>query len=120
MRFSRFTAAILTLGAAVALALSPTAHAATLDSGSAEGTCAARTPTDYLFLRGAYLDTLSCDAQDNGIQLALADCQWLDENGSTPDTRAQLADRNATSVKYPFTFLTAAINAYCPQYRFGL
>ncbi|RMI31898.1 DUF732 domain-containing protein [Nocardia stercoris] len=121
MRLSRITAAILTFGAVATLALAPTAPAATLDSGSATGTCAAaRTPTDYLFLRGAYLDTAACDAQDGGIQMALADCQWLDDNGNTPDTRAELAHQNSATVQYPFTFITAAINAYCPQYRYGL
>lgn len=58
-----------------------------------------------------------CDLQDAAIQLALADCHWLDVYGGSASNQIALAESHEDTVDYPYTFVAAAITAYCPQHE---
>lgn len=116
----RARAALLAFGAAAALTVAaPTAAAAPATGsagGSSEPGCGPRSAADQVFLHESYFDEESCDLQDAAIQLALADCHWLDVNGGTASNRIALAESHEDTVDYPYIFVHAAITAYCPQH----
>ncbi|MGF6882337.1 hypothetical protein ABIA39_001279 [Nocardia sp. GAS34] len=119
MLTTRTFATLLAIGTAATLtALAPAAVAAP-PSGSAGGSsssgCSLRSSADYLFLRESYFDEESCDTQDAAIRLAHADCQWLDAYGNTEHNHIVLAEKNRGAVDYPYSFLDASIDAYCPH-----
>jgi hypothetical protein len=118
MLTTRTLATLLAAGTAATLtALAPAAVAAP-PSGSAGGSssgCGPRSSADYRFLRESYSDEESCDTQDDAIRLAHADCQWLDAYGNTAYNHIVLAEKNRAAVDYPYIFLDASIDAYCPH-----
>ncbi|MEV0336120.1 DUF732 domain-containing protein [Nocardia sp. NPDC050717] len=100
-------------------AVAPSAAAAP-NTGSAGGSssgCGPRSDADRLFLRESYFDREDCDVQDAGIRLAQSECRWLDAHGNSAANRIELAESTEDTLEYPFTFLAAAIEAYCPQYQ---
>ncbi|MGV9923395.1 DUF732 domain-containing protein [Nocardia rhamnosiphila] len=117
---TRARAAVLALGTAAALSVAaPTASAAPA-TGSAGGSsapgCGPRSGADHLFLQESYFDEETCEVQDAAIQLALADCHWLDVNGGSARNRIALAESHEDTVDYPYIFVHAAITAYCPHH----
>ncbi|MET7767452.1 DUF732 domain-containing protein [Nocardia sp. NPDC005366] len=121
MRTTRTVSTLLALGAtAVLTAAAPVALAAP-DSGSAGGSsssgCGPRTNSDRRFLRESYQTDESCGVQDSAIELAQAECRWLDVYGNSIHNQIVLAEKTRGSVDYPYLFLDAAINAYCPRHR---
>ncbi|MFD6390793.1 DUF732 domain-containing protein [Nocardia sp. NPDC060259] len=122
MRTRPTLSALLAIGAATLTltAVAPSAVAAP-NTGSAGGSsssgCGPRSNADRLFLRESYFDREDCDTQDAGIRLAQAECRWLDAHGNSAANRIELAESTEDTLEYPFTFLDAAIQAYCPQYR---
>ncbi|MFD4443806.1 DUF732 domain-containing protein [Nocardia sp. NPDC058519] len=113
--------ALLVIGAAAVTltAIAPIAVAAP-STGSAGGSsssgCGARSNADRLFLRESYFDREDCDVQDAGIGLAQSECRWLDAHGNSAANRIELAESTSDTLDYPYIFLHAAIQAYCPQY----
>jgi hypothetical protein len=98
------------------------AEAAPLNSGSAGSSSGSsgsagpqRSYADQLFLRLSYYDEKSWDVQNSAIGLAHAQCQWLDTYGSSAANHIKLAERSRGTVDYPYIFLDAAIDAYCPH-----
>ncbi|QLY33498.1 DUF732 domain-containing protein [Nocardia huaxiensis] len=116
----RTTATLLALAATAALtATAPTALAApnTGSSGGSSGTsCNPRSNADQLFLKKSNYDEKSCSVQDSAIRLAQSQCRWLDAHGNSAANHIKLAEDSRDTLKYPYTFLNAAILAYCPQY----
>ncbi|MGX1810361.1 DUF732 domain-containing protein [Nocardia sp. NPDC055321] len=109
------TAAALTAAAPTAFAAPDTGSGS--GSGSSGSGCAARTSADRQFLRDAGQTKKSCTVQDSAIRLALSQCRWLDTNGNSARNHITLAESSRGAVQYPYTFLNAAIDAYCPQYQ---
>lgn len=112
--------AVITATTALILAAGSTAEAAPADSGSAGGSSnpgPQRSAADQKFLHDAYLTNESYDYQDAAIGLAHADCQYLDDQGNTASNRIYLAENSKDAVEYPYIFLHAAIDAYCPWNR---
>ncbi|MBF6439268.1 DUF732 domain-containing protein [Nocardia cyriacigeorgica] len=107
------TAATLTFGAPAATAAPATGSS----GGSSSSGCGPRSGADHLFLRESYFDEEPCDVQDAAIQLAHADCHWLDVHGGSVENQIALAESNRDAVDYPYTFVDAAIIAYCPHHQ---
>ncbi|MTK40145.1 DUF732 domain-containing protein, partial [Nocardia seriolae] len=118
----RTISTLLAVGAtAVALsAAAPTALAAP-NTGSAGGSsdpgCGARSAADIRFLHDSYEDQHSCATQDAAIGLAESQCHWLDVYGNSAHNQIVLAEKSRSTLKYPYTFLGAAITAYCPRHK---
>ncbi|MFR9751096.1 DUF732 domain-containing protein [Nocardia sp. 004] len=118
---TRTLATLLAIGTTAALtALAPSALAAP-STGSAGGSsssgCGPRSSADYRFLRDSYYDEESCDIQDAAIRLGQAGCRWLDTYGNSVDNQIILAEDLGDALEYPYTFLDASIDAYCPHYQ---
>ncbi|WP_198036917.1 DUF732 domain-containing protein [Nocardia sp. BMG51109] len=73
-----------------------------------------RSAVDRQFLKQSHLEDADHIRQDAGIQLAHADCAWLDAKGNSAANQIALAENLRSSVDYPYTFLNAAVDAYCP------
>ncbi|VFA96621.1 Protein of uncharacterised function (DUF732) [Nocardia cyriacigeorgica] len=117
---ARLAASALAAGTAVTLmtGAAQTAAAAPIDSGSASGSAGhaapSRSAADLQFLRDSYHRESSYAVQDAAIRLAHSQCGYLDAYGNTARNHIYLAESSRNSVEYPYTFLDAAINAYCP------
>ncbi|MTE14137.1 DUF732 domain-containing protein [Nocardia aurantiaca] len=117
------TLSTLLAASATAVALSAAAPAALAapDTGSSSGSsspgCGPRSTADLHFLRGSHEDEHTCSVQDAAIGLAKSQCQWLDAYGNSAHNQIVLAEKARGTLKYPYTFLDAAISAYCPQYK---
>ncbi|MFJ4657945.1 DUF732 domain-containing protein [Nocardia sp. NPDC088792] len=122
MRTITRTVSTLLAASATAAALSTVAPAALAapDTGSASGSsspgCGPRSAADRRFLHASYEDEHSCSVQDAAIHLAKSQCQWLDAYGNSAHNQIVLAEKGRDTLDYPYTFLDAAIRAYCPQY----
>lgn len=81
------------------------------------GNSAPRTAADRQFLRDSHYDGESRPVQDAAIELALAQCDYLGTVGDSVEDHIYLAESAATTVEYPYLFLEAAVEAYCPQHR---
>ncbi|MFE6864506.1 DUF732 domain-containing protein [Nocardia sp. NPDC057668] len=113
------TAAALTAAAPAAFAAPNTGSGGSSDSGSGSsgsGGCGPRTSADRQYLRESHQDDKSCAKQDTVIQLAQAQCRYLDANGNTARNHITLAERSRGTVQYPYISLDAAIDAYCPRH----
>ncbi|TDP30806.1 DUF732 domain-containing protein [Nocardia ignorata] len=121
MRIARIFSTMLAVGATAA-ALSATAPAAIAapSTGSAGGSsssdCGGRSAADRVFLRESDFDEKSCSVQDSAIRLALSECRWLDTHGGSASNQIELAESTRDTLDYPYTFLDAAITAYCPHH----
>ena len=101
------------------------AHAApAVDSTSTDADSAAnvnpgpaRNAADLLFLRRTDYDDADYPTQDAAIELAQAECKYLDTHGNTARNRMRLAEQTRPAVKYPYLFLEAAVDAVCPWNR---
>ncbi|WP_280508087.1 DUF732 domain-containing protein [Nocardia flavorosea] len=119
---TRTLTAVLAIAAAATLSVTtPTASAAPA-TGSAGGSsapgCAPRSDADHVFLYESHFDEEPCDVQDAAIQLARADCDWLDVYGGSASNRIALAESHEDAVDYPYIFVHAAITAYCPHHEY--
>ncbi|MBF6455527.1 DUF732 domain-containing protein [Nocardia cyriacigeorgica] len=118
---TRTLTAVVAFGAAATLTFSAPAATAAPATGSSSGSsssgCGPRSAADHLFLRDSYFDEEPCDVQDAAIQLAHADCHWLDVHGGSVENQIALAESNRDAVDYPYTFVDAAIIAYCPHHE---
>ncbi|MEU7628478.1 DUF732 domain-containing protein [Nocardia sp. NPDC049220] len=86
---------------------------------SASGTSSpARSSADRQFLRESYYEDASYSMQNAVIELARTECDYLNKHGNTAGNRIYLADETNKFVDYPFLFLGAAVEAYCPWNRF--
>lgn len=116
------TAAALTAAAPVAFAAPSTGSSGSSSgsSGSSSGSagCSPRSAADRQFLRASHEDEKSCEVQDAAIGLAKAQCGWLDTYGNSAHNRIVLAEKSRGAVDYPYTFLHAAVKAYCPQHDY--
>ncbi|MEU4599911.1 DUF732 domain-containing protein [Nocardia sp. NPDC023988] len=108
--------AVTLTAVAPSAAAAPSTGSAGSSSGSASA-CAPRSDADRLFLRESYFDDEDCDVQDAGIQLAHSQCRWLDVNGNSAANRIELAESTRDTLEYPYIFLHAAIEAYCPRHK---
>jgi hypothetical protein len=107
--------AALILGGNHIAAAAPSSGSSSGSSGSAGGSPGpARSAADRQFLRESYFDDESYATQDAAIRLAHADCNYLDAYGNSASNRIYLAESSRKSVEYPYLFLGAAIDAYCP------
>ncbi|MET8648913.1 DUF732 domain-containing protein [Nocardia aurea] len=117
----RAQATLLAIGTATVLLTCAPVAAAAPSTGSAGGSsssgCGPRSGADTRFLRESYYDNEDCDLQDSAIGLAHASCDWLDTVGSTARNRIRLAERISDAVDYPYIFIDAAIQSYCPHNR---
>ncbi|WP_280183921.1 DUF732 domain-containing protein [Nocardia cyriacigeorgica] len=117
---TRLIASALAVGTTVTLmtCAAQSATAAPFDSGSSSGSAGAAAPSrsaaDLQFLRDSYHRESSYAVQDAAIRLAHTQCGYLDAHGNTAGNHIYLAESSRDSVEYPYTFLDAAINAYCP------
>ncbi|CCF62558.1 DUF732 domain-containing protein [Nocardia cyriacigeorgica] len=115
--------ALLPISAALVVGGAHTADAAPFDSGSASGSAGSgsagpqRSAADRQFLRESYYDERSYDVQDAAIGLAHSQCGYLDTYGNSARNRIYLAESSRDAVEYPYIFLHAAIDAYCPWNR---
>ncbi|MFE3759484.1 DUF732 domain-containing protein [Nocardia tengchongensis] len=113
------TAVALSTSAPTALA-APSTGSSGSSSGSSNGSsdpgCGPRSNADLRFLRAARQTEFSCSVQDSAIGLAQSQCKWLDTYGNSAHNHIVLAERSRGAVKYPYTFLDAAISAYCPRH----
>ncbi|MCC3314749.1 DUF732 domain-containing protein [Nocardia africana] len=121
MNTAPIVSSLLAAGAitAVLTVTAPATFAApdTGSSGSAGSSCGPRSGADNLFLSNYAEDDDTCSGQDSAIQLAQAECHWLDAYGNSAHNQIVLAEKSRGAVKYPYIFLDAAIQAYCPQYE---
>lgn len=117
---TRALTAVLAIGAAAALSVLPAAAAPATGSasGSSAPGCAPRSEADLDFLYESYFHDDPCDVQDAAIQLALADCHWLDVHGGSVENQIALAESNRDVLDYPYLFMDAAITAYCPHHAY--
>lgn len=76
-----------------------------------------RSPVDTQFLDKSHLKDADHVRQDAAIQLAHAECGWLDANGNSAANQVRLAENLRGSVEYPYTFLAATIDTYCPWHQ---
>ncbi|MFC3965778.1 DUF732 domain-containing protein [Nocardia jiangsuensis] len=117
---TRTLSSLFALCAAAAVLAAPATAAP--PSGSAGGSsasgCGPRSAADHRFLEDAHYDDSSCALQDSVIQLAHTSCSWLDGRGNSARNRITLAEELSEAVEYPYTFVKAAINAYCPRHRY--
>ncbi|WP_405135731.1 DUF732 domain-containing protein [Nocardia sp. NBC_01388] len=118
---TRTVSTLLAIGASATLtAAAPIAFAAP-DTGSAGGSsgssCGPRSTADRQFLHASYHDSKGCKVQDAAIGLAQSQCQWLDAYGNSAHNQIVLAEKSRSTLDYPYTFLSAAIDAYCPRYQ---
>ncbi|WP_040863335.1 DUF732 domain-containing protein [Nocardia niigatensis] len=111
------TAVALSAAAPAALAAPDTGSASGSSNGSSSPGCGPRSAADLRFLRASHENENSCTVQDRAISLAQAQCQWLDAYGNSAHNQIVLAEKARNTLKYPYTFLDAAISAYCPQYK---
>ena len=120
MNSTRFFAPLLT-PTALLTAGAPTVLAAVPDTGSASGSagssCGPRSAADHQFLRDYAEDDETCSGEDASIQLAQAECDWLDAYGNSAHNQIVVAEKSRGAVQYPYLFLEAAIGAYCPAYE---
>lgn len=72
---------------------------------------------DRKFLRAGLFDDEPYAVQDAAISLARAQCAYLDAVGNTPHNHLYLAEGSREFVEYPYLFLEAAIDSYCPHNR---
>ncbi|ONM47291.1 DUF732 domain-containing protein [Nocardia donostiensis] len=126
---TRLIASALAVGTAVSVMTGATqiATAAPFDSGSASGSAGSgsssgsagpqRSAADRQFLRDSYYDEESYSVQDAAIGLAHRQCGYLDTYGNSARNRIYLAESSSDAVDYPYTFLHAAIDAYCPWHQ---
>ncbi|SNY86059.1 Protein of unknown function [Nocardia amikacinitolerans] len=117
----RTISTLLAIGATtVALTAAAPSALAAPDTGSAGGSssgCGPRSSADRLFLSKSHHEDESCEVQDAAIQLALSECRWLDSHGNSAHNQILVAERTSDTLEYPYTFLDAAITAYCPQHQ---
>ncbi|WP_040791766.1 DUF732 domain-containing protein [Nocardia paucivorans] len=83
----------------------------------ADDAVAQRPWIDRKFLRAALFDDEPYAVQDAAIRLARAQCAYLDTVGNTPRNHLYLAEGSREFVHYPYLFLNAAIDSYCPHNR---
>ncbi|NKY44283.1 DUF732 domain-containing protein [Nocardia cerradoensis] len=119
---ARIISSLLAAGATAAvLTAAAPASSATPDTGSASGSsgssCGPRSSADRRFLRDYAEDDDTCSGQDASIRLAQAECNWLRAYGNSAHNQILIAEKSRGAVKYPYIFLDAAIEAYCPQYE---
>ncbi|WP_459547717.1 DUF732 domain-containing protein [Nocardia sp. X0981] len=69
---------------------------------------------DREFLRASAFDDETRPVQDAAIALAHAQCVFLDKAGNSSTNRTYLAEEARPFVEYPYLFLKAAIESYCP------
>ncbi|MGV9725705.1 DUF732 domain-containing protein [Nocardia beijingensis] len=116
------TAAALLLGGSQTAFAAPGSGSASGSSGSASGSSGsaggssgpARSAADRKFLRESYYAGADYDVQDAAIALAHSECNWLDAHGNSARNHITLAESSRDAVEYPYIFLDAAIDAYCP------
>ncbi|WP_280198613.1 DUF732 domain-containing protein [Nocardia cyriacigeorgica] len=124
MRKIAHSVALLTISVALIAGGAHTASAAPFDSGSASGSAGTgsagpqRSAADRQFLRDSYYDDDSYTVQDAAIRLAHSQCGYLDAYGNSASNRIYMAESSRDAVDYPYTFLHAAIDAYCPWHRY--
>ncbi|WP_171050318.1 DUF732 domain-containing protein [Nocardia cyriacigeorgica] len=124
MRTIAHSFALLTISVALVAGGAHAASAAPFDSGSASGSADSgsagpqRSAADRQFLRNSYYDDDSYPVQDAAIRLAHSQCGYLDAYGNSASNRIYLAESSSDAVDYPYTFLHAAIDAYCPWHRY--
>ncbi|MET7769725.1 hypothetical protein [Nocardia sp. NPDC005366] len=111
--------AALILGGVHSANAAPAADSTSSNSGSvANGSSGpARNAADLLFLRRTDYDDADYPTQDAAIELARAECKYLDTHGNTARNRMRLAEQTRPAVKYPYLFLEAAVDAVCPWNR---
>lgn len=116
-RIRHFTDQGARVTATALLTFTPVA-AASPDTGSASGSAGygPRSSADRLFLDKSFFDDESCDLQDSAISLAHASCDRLDATGGSTRDQIRLAEDLSDTLDYPYTFVDAAIRAYCPQH----
>ncbi|MBB5915052.1 hypothetical protein BJY24_003919 [Nocardia transvalensis] len=112
-RVFRVSAAVAA-GAVICLAGGALAGASPDPTSASRGVTPERNPVDRQFLRQSHLDDADPVRQDAGIQLAHAECGWLEANGNSGSNQVMLAESLRGSVDYPYTFLAAAVDSYCP------
>ncbi|NEW29392.1 DUF732 domain-containing protein [Nocardia cyriacigeorgica] len=123
MRTLAHSFALLSITAALVTGGAQAATAAPIDSGSASGSAGSgssgpqRSAADREFLRESYYDDESYNVQDAAIGLAHSQCGYLDAYGNSATNRIYLAESSRDAVEYPYIFLHAAIDAYCPWHR---
>ena len=77
---------------------------------------AQRPVTDRKFLRASTFDNEPRPTQDAAIALAHTQCRHLDTAGNTTSNRFYLAEQSRPFVEFPYLFLSAAIDHYCPRH----
>lgn len=109
------TAAALLIGDSHTALAAPGSGTASGSSGSAGGSSGPpRSAADRKFLRESYYAGADYDVQDAAIALAHSECNWLDAHGNSARNHIALAESSRDAVEYPYIFLDAAIDAYCP------
>lgn len=71
---------------------------------------------DREFLRASAFDDETRPVQDGAIALAHAQCMFLDKAGNSSANRTYLAEEARPFVEYPYLFLKAAVESYCPRH----
>lgn len=101
--------------------LSPEANSAVPDNAfnpnPADDSVAQRPWIDRKFLSAGFFEDEPYSVQDAAIRLARAQCAFLDAAGNTPHNHVYLAEGSREFVEYPYLFLEAAIDSYCPHNR---
>lgn len=77
----------------------------------------ARNPADLQFLEQIDYGDADFATQDAVLDLARAECAFLDTHGNTAANRTRLAESTRKAVRYPYLFLDAAVKAICPWHR---
>ncbi|MBH0775747.1 DUF732 domain-containing protein [Nocardia bovistercoris] len=114
-------ATAITAGVLIACGIQ-SAHAAP-HSGPAGNTAgsansgSARNPADLQFLEQIDFGAADYATQDAVLDLARAECAFLDTHGNTPANRTRLAESTRKAVRYPYLFLDAAVKTICPWHR---
>ncbi|WP_054815085.1 DUF732 domain-containing protein [Nocardia arizonensis] len=92
-------------------------HPPTGNAAGAADSATPRNPADLQFLEQIDYDDRDYATQDAAIELARAECAFLDSHGNTPYNRTRLAEITRRAVRYPYLFLEAAVRAICPWNR---
>ncbi|MFC8046360.1 DUF732 domain-containing protein [Nocardia sp. NPDC057353] len=81
------------------------------------GTATQRSAADRQFLRDSHYDEETSAVQDAAIRLAHTQCDYLTAVGNSPDEHIYLAESARATVEFPYLFVFAAVEAYCPENR---
>ncbi|MFC8531043.1 DUF732 domain-containing protein [Nocardia sp. NPDC057227] len=108
---------LVTAIAATALLLGGGPAALAAPQSNIVGSTTPHSAADRQFLRDSHYDEETAAVQDAAITLARTQCDYLTAVGNSPDEHIYLAESAGETIEFPYLFVYAAVEAYCPENR---